>query len=264
MEFFLEIPERPYYVQQTDGLSNLPHLHGHIEIIYMRKGQTLAAADEKQVLTGEGDLYIAFPNQIHYYEDLPGEHDVFLIIASNDLCPEFRHVFQNYLPVSPVLKRACDNHQILSALDGILQSVSQGGKYADVAIKGNLLVLLSALLNDLPLEDRKDYGANLLQAIFQYCYENYMEDISLRTMSEELQVNHYSISRIFNERFHIGFRDYINYLRIVRACELLKESENDITDIAFAVGYNSIRTFNRCFRKLMKQTPRAYRQQIRQ
>lgn len=264
MEFSLEIPNQPFVIIQTNELSNMPHLHGHIEIIYMRKGQTMAAADEKQALTGEGDLYIAFPNQIHYYEDLPGEHDVILIIASNDLCPEFQHVFQNYLPVNPVLKQACDNPRILTALDGMQKSVSQGGKYADVAIKGNLLVLLSVLLNELPLEDRKDYGANLLQAIFQYCYEHYMEDISLHTMSEELQVNHYAISRIFNQRFHIGFRDYVNYLRIVRACELLKESEKDITDIAFAVGYNSIRTFNRCFRKLMKQTPKDYRQQIRQ
>lgn len=264
MEFFLQIPDRPYFVHQTDQLSNLPHLHGHIEIIYMRKGATLAVADAKESLTGEGDLFIAFPNQIHYYEDLPGEHDVFLLIASGELCPEFQHVFQNYLPATPVLKRACENSKIVSALEGIRQSAAEGGKYVDAEIKGNLLILLSELLKNMALEAKKDYGANLLTDIFHYCYENYLEDISLRTLADKLQVNHYSISRIFNERFHIGFREYINSLRIERACELLKESNSDITDIAFAVGYNSIRTFNRSFQKLMKQTPREYRQQIRQ
>lgn len=264
MDFFLQIPERQYLVHQTDQLINMPHLHGHIEIIYMRKGQTLAAADDKQVLAGEGDLYIAFPNQIHYYEDFPGEHDVFLLIVSGDLSPEFKYVFQNYIPATPVLKRACENSKIVSALEGIRQSNEQGGKYADVEIKGNLLILLSELLNNMPLEEKKDYGSNLLTDIFHYCYENYLEDISLRTLADKLQVSHYSISRIFNERFHIGFRDYINSMRISRACELLKESDSEITDIAFAVGYNSIRTFNRSFQKLMKQTPREYRQQVRQ
>ena len=38
MDFFLEPRALAYSVGLCKGLSNLPHLHRHMEIVYMRKG----------------------------------------------------------------------------------------------------------------------------------------------------------------------------------------------------------------------------------
>lgn len=264
MNFFLEPRVQAYSVGFCDGLTNIPHLHRHMEIIYVRKGTSFAYADSKKVLLEEGDLYIAFPNQIHYYLDQPGAHDLLLIIASPDLCPEFAHDFKNTLPVLPIYKRAHDNKKIVTALENIAQSHSENTRFSDTEIKGNLMILLSELLKQMPMENRKNHDGKLLSDILLYCYDNFTEDISLHTLADALHVSHYYISRIFNENLRIGFRDYINSLRVEKACELLKGSGDSITDIAFAVGFNSIRTFNRSFTKAFKLSPTQYRELIRQ
>ena len=263
MNFHLEPQTQAYCIGTPDCLSAVPHLHRHIEIIYKKKGSTLAICGTKETMIREDDLFIAFPNQIHYYLDRPGEHDLILVIATPDLCPEFKHDFKNCLPVSPVLKQASAHPKIITALENILESHSAQDKYTDTQIKGNLMILLSELLKNIPLERKQSYDANLLPDILLYCYDNFTEDISLHTLADALQVSHYYISHIFSQRLHISFRDYINSLRIEKACELMKNSEKSITDIAFAVGYNSIRTFNRCFAKMMKTTPSAYREELR-
>lgn len=260
MDFHLEPQTRSYFIATCDGLSNVPHLHRHMEIIYKKKGSSLAICGTKEVLIQAGDLFIAFPNQIHYYLDQPGEHDLILIIASPDLCPEFKHDFKNYLPISPVLSQASAHPKIVAALENILESNTTQDKYSDTEIKGNLMLLLSALLKNMPLEKRKSYDSNLLTNILLYCYDNFTEDVSLHSLSDALQVSPYYISHIFNERLHISFRDYINSLRIEKACELINNKEKSITDIAFEVGYNSIRTFNRSFMKIMKLSPTQYRE----
>ena len=263
MNFYLEPRAFAYSVGPAEGLTNIPHLHRHMEIIYVRKGTSLAYADAKKVLLEAGDLFIAFPNQIHYYLDQPGEHDLFLIIASPDLCPEFAHDFKNTLPVLPIYKRACDSHKIMTALENIAQSHRENTRFSDTEIKGNLMLLLSELLKRMPMENRKKCDSNLLSDILLYCYDHFTEDISLHTLADALQVSHYYISHIFNESLRIGFRDYINSLRVEKACELLKGSDDSITDIAFSVGFNSIRTFNRSFIKAIKLSPTQYREIIR-
>ena len=54
-----------------------------------------------------------------------------------------------------------------------------------------------------------------------------------------------------------SYKDFINQLRIERACDLLKEDVS-ITEVAYASGFSSVRTFNRAFFKCMDMTPRDY------
>ena len=93
--------------------------------------------------------------------------------------------------------------------------------------------------------------------ILKYCMENYTEPLSLELLSKELHLNKYYISHIFQERMHISFKDFINSLRVESACNLLGKSSS-ITDIAYAAGFSSVRTFNRAFLKHMHMTPSDY------
>lgn len=264
MLFHMEPRTIPCSVFVTDDLSAIPHLHRHMEIVYVRRGRSVAVAGNQQVRLEEGDLFIAFPNQIHYYLADPGAHQVILLIASPDLCPEFKHDFKHFLPVSPVYRGASEDPKITAALESILESDRTSGRFSEVEIKANLMLLLSRMLTIMPLQEARNYDNGMLGKILLYCYDNFTEDISLSGLAEALGVSPYYISHIFSKQLHLSFRDYINSLRIDRACEMLKSSEQTITQIAFAVGYNSTRTFNRCFLEGMKMTPKEYRRRIRQ
>ena len=85
------------------GLSPVPHLHTHLEMIYLSEGASMATLDYKDFLLEEGDLFLAFPNQIHFYHDMLPSRGT-LIIFANDFCKELKELFQTRIPISPVIK----------------------------------------------------------------------------------------------------------------------------------------------------------------
>ena len=135
MNFHLEPRALSYSVFLTDSLSKIPHLHRHLEIVFLRRGSTVAVSDGKETVVESGDLFIAFPNQIHYYLDRPGPMDVVLLIASPDLCPEFKQDFREFLPVPPVLQWASVNPRINAALENIIESNCVPTRYSNAEIK---------------------------------------------------------------------------------------------------------------------------------
>ena len=60
----------------------------------------------------------------------------------------------------------------------------------------------------------------------------------------------------FNKEIGISLPEYLNTLRIRDAIMLLKEGTMSITDIAFAVGFNTLRSFNRRFLEHTGKTPK--------
>jgi transcriptional regulator GlxA family with amidase domain len=56
------------------------------------------------------------------------------------------------------------------------------------------------------------------------------------------------------------FSDYVNEIRISKACELLLETDKPVEMIAFETGFESQTYFNRVFLKKKAVRPLYYRQ----
>ncbi len=259
MYFAVEKKKEAYQIRTGKGLSPAPHVHNHIEIVLITEGCTVATADLNDVAVKKGDLFIAFPNQVHYYTDRERPIAHLIYILSPDIVPEFGRIFKNMIPKSPLLKNATDNPRIASALESMVECSSADGEYTETEIRGYMLVLLSELFRSMELTEKTSLDHDLAKDIISYCYENFTSDISLQSIADDLHISRCYISRIFSRRLHIGFNDYINALRIRSACEMLKAGELPITEIAYAVGYNSVRTFDRCFMNVKGVTPKEYR-----
>ncbi len=262
MYFYFENKNGPYRAYTGRGLSPSPHLHSHIEIILLNKGATTATADSVNAEMEPGDLFISFPNQVHYYIDEPtyNEHGHIIAFISPDFCPEFSQMFKSMVPKSPVVKGAKNNPRILAAVENLVQCTENQDEYSETEARGCVLILMSEIFRNIELIEKEPYDNDLVKDIITYCYENFSTDISLQSIADELHISRCYISRLFSRRLHIGFNDYINSLRVRNACELLKKSEQSVTEIAHAVGYNSVRTFDRVFLNARNMTPKEYRQ----
>ena len=264
MLFTLEKKQNAYEARHGGNhLSPTPHLHTHVEIVLVHDGVTVAGADDIECQVEAGDLFIAFPNQIHYYLDEAERvpHDI--LIVSPEICPEFSQIFKTMLPTSPLLKNAAENARIADAIKNVIEVHKENASFADTEVRGYLLALFSELFRVMPLAENGSCETDIMKSIIHFCYENYDTDISLQSISDELHISRYYISHLFNRKLHTGFNDYVNSLRISRAAEMLKSGDTPITEIAYAVGYNSIRTFNRCFQEIMRTTPKEYRSRVR-
>lgn len=72
-----------------------------------------------------------------------------------------------------------------------------------------------------------------------------------------------AFSRLFERHLRCSCAEYINHLRIYKACQLLSETEDMVTSIAMDVGYETLSTFNRNFLRLIGRTPSAFRAERR-
>jgi AraC-like DNA-binding protein len=85
------------------------------------------------------------------------------------------------------------------------------------------------------------------------------EELSLTRVAKVVNISANYLSEKFKEVTGVNFVDYIARTRTEKARELLENSNLRISEIAFAVGFQSLSQFNRIFKKLSGRSPSAYR-----
>lgn len=250
--------------QSETPLQYPAHFHYHIEMVKMIKGSVHCFTDAHKYLVKEGDLFISFPNQIHYYESFgPEEYQIFYI--NPEVVPQFIKLFETNVPRSSHIPAKKVTPKLNMLIDGILETceeVKRGEKYAEEMRSGYVLAFFSELLRSIELYGPDSGELSALKNIVDYCSRNYTKEISLESLSKELHISKYYISHIFGSRLNMRFTDYVNSLRVSKACLLLTDSDMSITEISDKVGFSTIRTFNRAFLRQTGRSPSDYRRTI--
>jgi len=94
--------------------------------------------------------------------------------------------------------------------------------------------------------------------------EQLTEDLTRDDLAKVASLSAGAFSRYFKSRTGRSLPEYVNELRIGRACRMLGESENAVTDVAFDCGYRNLANFNRWFLKLTGHAPRDYRRKMKE
>jgi len=93
--------------------------------------------------------------------------------------------------------------------------------------------------------------------------ERFAEDISLDELAAEARLSPFHFARMFKESVGVPPRVYLTRLRMERACELLRETDIPITEIALDVGYSSNQVLARVFARHRHMSPSEYRRVVR-
>jgi transcriptional regulator GlxA family with amidase domain len=108
-----------------------------------------------------------------------------------------------------------------------------------------------------------DMAEEKIQKVVGYIQENYTFDISREGLAATVDVHPDSLGKLFKSFTSKKLGDYINELRVKDAAAKLVETDDTIINIAFAVGFDSLRTFNRVFPKYFNLTPEKYRKEFK-
>ncbi len=252
-----------YFRDDRGGKTRLrcsPHLHSHIEFVYMIEGCADGYADSFGCSIRPGDFFIAFPNQIHRFVS-HGPEKYLLFIVNPDLIPEFKEQLLNALPQTNLITaQSLISSEIALTMQALAAAAKGSDKHRQTILRGHLLALFGIVLSHLPTTAYHSSGdTKILRSVLDFCTKNYTRPLSLSMLSDELHLSKYYISHLFSNKLQISFNDYINSLRVSAACRLLTQSEKTVTDICAEVGFSTLRTFNRAFLRHMEVTPSAYR-----
>ena len=84
-------------------------------------------------------------------------------------------------------------------------------------------------------------------------------DINLGRIARRLRLPSRDVSRAINTHAGENVSQYINRLRINEACQMLAETDMQVTQVIYAVGFNTKSNFNREFARITGDTPSAWR-----
>ncbi len=99
----------------------------------------------------------------------------------------------------------------------------------------------------------------LIRKAMAYIHARYSEPVTREEIAAQVGISADYLTDCFRQELGIPPITYIRRYRIRQACELLRNTDQAITQIAMAVGYSDSAHFTRTFQREMKLTPRAFR-----
>jgi AraC-like DNA-binding protein len=92
-----------------------------------------------------------------------------------------------------------------------------------------------------------------------FIHEHSDEELSLTKVARFVNISANHLSEKFKEVAGVNFVDYIAHTRVGKARDLLQNQQLRISEIAFAVGFQSLSQFNRVFKRLTGKSPTQFR-----
>ncbi len=111
--------------------------------------------------------------------------------------------------------------------------------------------------NFAPLADSK------INQIFEYTIKHFTEPIALSTVAGIAAMSVSAFCRFFKRNTKKTYVEFVNELRIGRACQLLLRTDKTVLDICYDCGFNTVANFNKQFLKVKKMKPSVYRKTFR-
>ncbi len=155
---------------------------------------------------------------------------------------------ENYTPGKKFTER--DANLVISFMDQVAIAVDNSFLYKKVK-------------SDQDIQRKPSITSSIEEKIKQamaYLTENYTSNISREGLAASLNMHPDSLGRFFKMYTGKRINEFINDLRISEAAAQISSTDKSIIDIAFAVGFESLTTFNRAFMKVMKMTPSEHRE----
>ena len=99
----------------------------------------------------------------------------------------------------------------------------------------------------------------LIRKAMAYIHQHFSDPLPREEIADHIGISADYLTDCFRQELGITPITYIRRYRIRQACELLRNSDQPITQIALAVGFSDSAHFTRTFQREMNVTPRAFR-----
>jgi len=246
------------------------HIHDEYEIIFIVRGEMKLWIDSKVYAYEKDEAVIITKNFPHATLSSPDniycliQFDFNGLLDSEDVSEELSsNIYLPFLrPYAVIYKRSPFWKEIYN----VVQSIYEHAEFLDnfpEYIKGDfyhifaLMSKLSMLTADNDMKSKKGYQK--ISNIIKYINQNYSSSLTLEEISNTFKLDPSYLCRAFKKSTSYTIVEYINYVRVKHAEQLLIESNETIKNIATLTGFSSQAYFNRIFKNWIQMTPLQYR-----
>ena len=259
----------------TPGSMKNHHYHDYYEIYYLLAGDRYYFVKDKTYHIKSGSFVLIKPYDIHSTSKAnENGYERYLITFRKKFLEDFLKGTDceilltsfinggNVATFSPEDRVVAEN--ILSAMLSEYQQKKAGYLQFLKASLMQLLLIVSRYSADGESDKARavDYfnpTHKTVSNVAAYINNNYSEDITLTSISNQFFISPCYFSRIFKAATGFSFVEYLNGVRLKEARKLLAKTNLPVSDIGDRVGYKSNTHFGRAFKAAFGISPTLYR-----
>lgn len=245
------------FYKVTRTLNFESHIHNEVEIVFLTAGSTVIHCGGRERRLHPGELFIAFPNQIHSYEKSEDPRGYLLIIPLKPYLSTYSGVLLTKKPTESVISVPETKKEQLLALLEFAYADKESA--SETVMQSYFQLIVGKILAMLQLEDAASGTDEILKAVILYVNSHYTQQLTRAEIAKAVGYNESYISHLFSATLKTSIPNYINTLRVYDATKLLRQTDLPISAIANTLGFGTLRNFNRVFLKETGKSPKEYR-----
>jgi len=235
------------------------HYHDFYEIFCLLSGKCRFLLRDQVHELEKGDLVFITPGEVHYSRYYPG-----ITCEMVNILFKKTFLYKDVVEDAPSFMGSIPSLYLEEYFDLLTRMLSESAgldKYSTdftTCYLQQFLLFLArhSVLHQPELINVRD--ADIQQAT-RYIYQNFHQPLTLENVAEVASLSPTYFSKKFKLVTGMGFKEYLNYVRLKHAQTALLTTSNTITDIALECGFNDSNYFKDLFRKIYGRSPREYR-----
>lgn len=267
----------PIIIDETYGIdksSCMLHYHEYIEICYVKQGIGTYLIDGNEYSFKAGDIFVIGSNEIHLAYNDKNVIMLVILFLPGLLCNGAGYSFEMEYVQTYCEARRMMFHKIESSysyyepiLDELLEILHENiyKKLGyELIVKALLLKITANIKRCFKIEHNHSLHNNAKSydffiPVFEYIKDNYYKKIKIEELAALVNMSVSNFNLVFKKSTGSTPMEYINKFRIVKASQLLIETNDKIIDIAADSGFFSLPHFISSFKKYTGRLPKDFR-----
>ena len=257
-----------------------PHWHYYIELIYVESGDLYAECDRRKTVLHPGDFAVFYPKTVHTLKPLAGDSyrygvikvDVSRLSDSSVYTPKLRTLLaaaKSDESISPFIP---GSEPDAARLPEVFRECVR--ELEDKCYGYDLMVhtLLTAMLVNI-IRVFKSRGLNVsvpnsavsvtsIDSVTEYIDEHSSEALRVEDLAEMCHLSYSCFAKKFHQMYGRSCREYIEFIRVSKAEDLLLFTDFDLSYISEETGFSDCSHLIKVFKKWKGDTPKQYRMRL--
>lgn len=270
-----------YYFEFGKNFSHTPERHDFWEMVYVDNGRINAITNGVGCILEQGQVIFHEPMEIHAHISDNRVANNMLVISFTANGEAMRYFKSKTFTLDKTAKTLLslfldEAKNALGTIPGDYENkdnlcfrreVFGSGQLLQCYFTEFLIKLIrsgSTLSRKVSLSEKSRSIANdsMTELICEYMKENICSSLTLKDICNKFIYGKTQICRIFRESTGQSPMDYYTELKMNYAKKLIREQNHSISQISDMLGYSSVHTFSRAFKKSVGFAPTSYARSI--
>ena len=275
----LKSPIEAFYCNDTaTWMPVRNHWHYFVEILYCTTGAITATCNENTYVLRKGDFLLIPPQAMHSISAHGNDKFRYACIKFNlnriqlveeylpNLTLLFHKVAASHNDMLCINDEKIPNFNLAPTVDHIVEEIKQKNYGYNTYVYSILSSFLLQVIRywyhsgiSVEKEPVTDASTISIDNIIQYIDRHSHELINIEELASMCNMSYSYFAKVFHHQYGQSCKQYIEFIRLSKAENLLLFTDRDLTAIASETGFADCSHLIRCFKRRYHITPKQYR-----